>query len=188
MEAKLSALIESAGRGEPAAADALFGALYEELHRLADRQLARFGPGGALATTSLLHEAYLDMAAREGTSFPDRSRFFGYAARVMRGLIVDRLRAGKAQKRGGGFEITALAGDEPVAAGERLEIERLNDALLELEAVEPGLAHLVDLKYFCGFTFAEIGALRGITERSAQRQWDRARLFLRRALDGQATA
>lgn len=188
MDKTISALIDSAGNGEPAAAEALFAALYEELHRLADRQLARFGPGAALATTSLLHEAYLDMAAREGPVFPDRSRFFGYAARVMRGLIVDRLRAGKAQKRGGGFEITALAGDEPVAAGERREIERLNDALLELEAVEPDLARLVDLKYFCGFTFAEIGALRGVTERSAQRQWDRARLFLYRALESQAPA
>jgi RNA polymerase sigma factor (TIGR02999 family) len=186
LESTISALLDSAGRGEPAAADALFGALYEELHRLADRQLARFRPGASLATTSLLHEAYLDMAAREGPVFPDRSRFFGYAARVMRGLIVDRLRAGKAQKRGGGFEITALAGDEPVAEAERHEVERLHDALVELESVEPELARLVDLKYFCGFTFAEIGALRGITERSAQRQWDRARLFLRRSLDSRA--
>jgi RNA polymerase sigma factor (TIGR02999 family) len=188
VESTISALIEKAGRGEPAAADALFVALYEELHRLADRQLARFGPGAALATTSLLHEAYLDMSAREGPTFPDRSRFFGYAARVMRGLIVDRLRAGKAQKRGGAFEITSLEGDEAVFAADRHEVERLHDALLELEAIEPDLARLVDLKYFCGFTFAEIGALRGVTERSAQRQWDKARLFLRRSLDGQAPA
>jgi RNA polymerase sigma factor (TIGR02999 family) len=183
LEATISALFDSAGRGETAAADALFGALYEELHRLADRELARFGAGVALATTSILHEAYVDIAAREGLSFPDRARFFGYAARVMRSLIVDRLRAGRAQKRGGRFEFTALEGDEPLAAEERHEIERLNDALGQLEAIEPELASLVDLKYFCGFTFAEIGALRGVTERSAQRQWDKARLFLRRALD-----
>lgn len=186
MEAKISALIDSAGRGEPEAAAQLFAALYEELHRLADRQLARFGPGAALATTSLLHEAYLDIAAREGLDFPDRARFFGYAARVMRSLVVDRLRSGRAQKRGGRFEITALEGDEPVAAEERHEIERLNDALGELESVEPELARLVDLRYICGFTFAEIGELSGVTERTAQRKWDRARLFLRRALDVEA--
>ena len=184
MEATISALIDSADRGETAAADALFGALYEELHRLADRELARFGAGVALATTSVLHEAYVDIAAREGLSFPDRPRFFAYAARVMRSLIVDRLRAGRAQKRGGLFELTALEADVPVAVDERREIERLNDALGELESIEPDLASLVDLKYFCGFTFAEIGALRGVTERTAQRQWDKARLFLRRALDG----
>ncbi len=183
MEKTISALIDSAGSGESAAGEALFAALYEELHRLADRQLARFGPGAALATTSLLHEAYLDIAAREGPRFPDRPRFFGYAARVMRSLIIDRLRAGRAQKRGGRFEITALEGDEAIAAPERLEVERLNDALGELEAVEPELARLVDLRYFCGFTFEELGALLGVTERTAQRQWDRARLFLRQALD-----
>lgn len=183
MDTTFSALMKSAGRGEPAAADALFAALYEELHRLADCQLARLGPGAALATTSLLHEAYLDMAAREGPVFPDRSRFFGYAARVMRGLIVDRLRAGKAQKRGGRFEITALDGEDPAAVlpGSR-ETERLVDALRELEAVDPDLARLVDLRYFCGFTFAEIGDLNGVTERTAQRQWDKARIFLRRSL------
>jgi DNA-directed RNA polymerase specialized sigma24 family protein len=64
-------------------------------------------PGGALATTSLLHEAYLDMARREGASFPDRARFFGYAARVMRGLIISAVRRKQAEKRGGGFEITS---------------------------------------------------------------------------------
>ena len=184
MEQTISALVHSAERGEPAAADALFTALYGELHRLADRQLAKFGPGASLDTTSLLHEAYLDMAGREGARFPDRSRFFGYAARVMRGLIVDRVRAGRAQKRGGRFEITGLDGQEPPSPAERHEVERLNDALGELETVEPELARLVDLKYFCGFTFAEIGALRGVNERTAQRQWDKARLFLKRSLDG----
>ena len=183
MEPTLTALFESASRGDPAAADALFGALYDELHRLAESQLARAGQGAAIATTSLLHEAYLDVARREGPTFPDRSRFFGYAARVMRGLIVDRLRARKAQKRGGRFEITAIDGNEPPAPAQHGEVERLVDALRELEAVEPELAQLVDLRYFCGFTFAEIGELRGVTERTAQRQWDKARLFLRRTLD-----
>lgn len=181
MALSLAKLVQSAERGEPAASDALFAALYSELHRLADRQLARCAPGAALDTTSLLHEAYLDMAEREGTAFPDRARFMGYAARVMRGLIVDRVRRGMAQKRGGRYEITALDGREAAPAVER-ELDRLNDALGELAQVEPELAQLVDLKYFCGFTFADIAALRGVTERTAQRQWDKARLFLRRAL------
>jgi len=189
VEPKFLELIHSADRGEPAAADALFSALYSELHRLADRQLARSAPGAGLNTTSLLHDAYLDIAGREGASFPDRARFFCYAACVMRGLIVDRIRRGSAQKRGGRFEITVLdesrvAAAPPVDA----EIGALSDALAELARIEPELAQVVDLKYFCGFTFPEIAALHGLSARTVQRQWDKARLFLKRALRGASFA
>jgi RNA polymerase sigma factor (TIGR02999 family) len=101
-------LVASTDGGDPAAADALFAALYRELHQLARRQLARGGGQLTLGATTLLHEAYLDMSGRTGTSFPDRPRFMGYAARVMRSLIVDHARQRRALKRGGGFEITAL--------------------------------------------------------------------------------
>jgi RNA polymerase sigma factor (TIGR02999 family) len=186
VEATLSALIDSAERGEAAAADALFAALYGELHRLADRQLARSAAGAALDTTSLLHDAYLEMAGREGASFPDRARFLGYAARVMRGLIVDRIRRGAAQKRGGRFEITAFGeGKTSAAPAAGRELESLSAALGELARIEPELAQVVDLKYFCGFTFVEIAALRNLSERTVQRQWDKARLFLRHALGGE---
>ncbi|MEP6994649.1 MAG: ECF-type sigma factor, partial [Acidobacteriota bacterium] len=100
----ISSRISSVEDGDPFAADALFAALYSELHRLARRQLAR-GPGATLGTTTLLHEAYLDISQREGAVFPDRGRFMGYAAKVMRGLIIDYARSRQAQKRGGGFEI-----------------------------------------------------------------------------------
>jgi RNA polymerase sigma factor (TIGR02999 family) len=183
--ARLSELVERADGGDAAAVEILFTTLYSELHRLADRQLARNGSGVALDTTSLLHEAYLDMAGREGATFPDRARFFGYAARVMRNLIVDRARRGLAQKRGGHFEITALEGEgAPASAGSpgSDQIVRLHDALGELATVEPELAQVVDLKYFCGFSFAEIAALHGVAERTVQRRWSKARLFLHRSL------
>ena len=89
MEPTISSLIASAEGGDRSAADALFAALYSELHRLARRQLAKSAPGLTLGTTTLLHEAYLQVAQREGTVFPDRGRFMAYAARVMRGLIID---------------------------------------------------------------------------------------------------
>jgi DNA-directed RNA polymerase specialized sigma24 family protein len=95
-------------RGSSAAADALFSTLYSELHRLAKRELARWGAPASLSVTTLLHEAYLDISAREGKSFPDQGRFMGYAARVMRGLIIDHARSRNAIKRGGEFEITSL--------------------------------------------------------------------------------
>ena len=104
----ISSLISAAESGDSAATDALFSALYSELHRLAKRELARRGAPASLSVTTLLHEAYLDMSARDGASFPDQARFMGYAARVMRGLIIDHARSRSAIKRGGEFEITSL--------------------------------------------------------------------------------
>ena len=180
----LSTLIDSAERGDGQASEALFSALYRELRGLARRELARSGPGASLGATSLLHEAYLDIAQREGVAFPDRARFLAYAARVMRGLIIDGLRRRQAVKRGGAFEITSLDGKDYDAAtpGEAEEMERLGRALDELAAVEPEIAHVVDLKFFCGFTFTEIASLQGVSERTVQRQWDKARIYLRHAL------
>jgi RNA polymerase sigma factor (TIGR02999 family) len=189
MERPLSTLILSADRGDSQASEALFSALYRELRGLARRELSRSGPGASLGVTSLLHEAYLDIAGRE-VAFPDRARFLAYAARVMRGLIIDGLRRRQARKRGGGFEITSLDGKEvgDAAAGDALEMERLGQALDELALVEPDIAHVVDLKFFCGFTFAEIASLRGASERTVQRQWDKARIYLRHALRAELLA
>lgn len=185
VESPLSTLILSAERGDGLAAEALFSALYRELRGLARRELARSGPGASLGVTSLLHEAYLDIAQREGIAFPDRARFLAYAARVMRGLIIDGLRRRQARKHGGGFEITSIDGKDVGDAGplgDADEIERLGQALDELAAIEPEIAHVVDLKFFCGFTFAEIASLRGASERTVQRHWDKARIYLRHAL------
>jgi RNA polymerase sigma factor (TIGR02999 family) len=96
----LSSLVDAVERGDTSAADKLFTVLYTELHRLAKRELARQGFAVSLGATTLLHEAYIEIAAREGTSF-DRARFMAYAARVMRGLIIDHARSRLAQKRGG---------------------------------------------------------------------------------------
>ena len=111
VESPLSTLIAAVEGGDPGAAGALFAALYSELHGLAKRELGRHGFAATLGVTTLLHEAYLDMAARNGTSFPDRAQFMAYAARVMRGLIIDHARNRQAQKRGGQFEITSIAGE-----------------------------------------------------------------------------
>src|SRR5262245_15106476 len=112
MEHPLSTLMLSADRGDGRASEALFAALYRELRGVARRELARSGPGTSLGATSLLHEAYLDISQREGVAFPDRARFLTYAARVMRGLIIDGLRRRQARKHGGGFEITSIDGKD----------------------------------------------------------------------------
>ena len=177
----ISSLINAAERGESSAADALFSALYSKLRRLAKYELARVGAPVSLGATTLLHQAYIECAEKNEVSFPDRARFMAYAARVMRGLIIDYARRRSAQKRGGRFEITSVGTEAAIAVDHR-ELSQLSEALDELAKVDPSLAELVDLKFFCGFTFAEIAAMKGISERTAQREWEKARIFLHRTM------
>jgi RNA polymerase sigma factor (TIGR02999 family) len=155
--------------------------LYGELHRLAERQLQRNGSHLTLGTTTLLHEAYINMADRSGASFPDRAHFMAYAARAMRGLIIDYGRHRRAQKRGGEFHITSIDDAFPVVVAESdgtEQLEALGEALEGLAQLDPPLAKLVDLHFFCGFGFGEIATMRGVSERTVQRDWRKARLLL----------
>jgi len=177
-----SSSIVSAEQDDPVAADTFFATLYSELHSLARRQLARNGGGISLEATTLLHETYLDISQRDGIAFPDRARFMAYAARVMRGKIIDYARNCHSQKRGGGFHITALVDDVVDPAADAQELTWIANALEELAAVEAALAEVVDLKFFRGFSFAEIATMRGVSERTVQRHWEKARLHLHRIL------
>jgi RNA polymerase sigma factor (TIGR02999 family) len=173
-------LVHQADLGEVAAKERLFAALYAELHGLAERQL-RARAGAAISPTTLLHETYLSLAQGQA-AFPDRERFLGYAARAMRSLIVDFARARGAQRRGGQFHITQLdtSADEhldPVDSDDPA-LQNLASALDELAVHDQRLAEVVDLKYFGGLSFAEIAALRDVSERTIQRDWDKARMFL----------
>jgi RNA polymerase sigma factor (TIGR02999 family) len=173
---------------ERGAADTLFTTLYAELHRLARRELNRRGPLGGLGVTTLLHEAYLSISGTEGAVFADPARFMGYAARVMRGLIIDDVRRRRSEKRGGLFQITSLDTDHGDSVVRPHVLIRIGDALDELAKVEPDLAEIVDLKFFCGFSFAEIAAMRGVSERTIQRNWEKGRLYLHHAVDGASPA
>jgi RNA polymerase sigma factor (TIGR02999 family) len=176
---KLGTREPSIERGESANATAnerLFAALYVDLHNLAERQLRR-NPGGSISPTTLLHEAYLGMSGKEAV-FPDRSQFIGYAARVMRGLIIDMVRARRALKRGSEFHITQLPTEIGETCGDEGELSRLSEALDELAVHDPRLAEVVDLRYFCGYTFEEIAAQRGDSARTVKRDWEKARLIL----------
>jgi RNA polymerase sigma factor (TIGR02999 family) len=185
----------AAESGEPADAEALFTHLYGELHRMARRELARRGGHALLGATTLLHEAYLDISARRRLVFPDRPRFLAYATRTMRGLIIDHVRRRYAHKRGGLLAITELHTTIADGITDHHELQYISDALDGLSGVDPELAEVVDLKFFCGFSFAEIGAMRGLSERTVQRQWEKARLYLHRQIsatplppDDQSTA
>jgi len=178
MTAATPAAASDAGRAN----DALFASLYSELHRLARREAARFGAAEVLSATTLLHEAYLDMTERAGLVFVERGRFLAYAARAMRTLAIDRARQRGALKRGGGLDITSLDTGHADECASPDELTQIGAALDELAEVEPELAGIVDLKFFCGFTVAEIAHLQGSSERTVQRHWEKARLMLFRAL------
>jgi RNA polymerase sigma factor (TIGR02999 family) len=180
LSAAIDQLIFAADGGDGAAARELFAALYQELHALAERHLRRSGAGITLGTTTLLHEAYLDLAGRASARFPDRARFLAYASRVMRTLILDYVRRRRAKKRGGEFHITLSGGEDVVdqRSAASAQLDRLDDALDTLADVDRDLAELVDLHFFCGFSLVDIAALRGVSDRTVQRDWRKARLVL----------
>lgn len=156
----------------------LFAGLYHELHRLAQRALRRDGRLLPTSATTLLHESYLSVSKAD---FADTQRFLAYAARTMRGLIIDATRRRRALKYGGAFVMTSFdasceSHQEPAA--HEHELVRINDALEELASKDPALAEIVQLRYFCGLSLAQIGVLRGVTQRTVGRQWEKARLLL----------
>lgn len=162
--------------GAGAGADTLFAQLYGELHRMARREIWRCG-GEGVGPSTLVHEAWLQINGR-ALQFEDDARFLAYAARTMRGLVIDRVRAHQSLKRGNGkiVPLGETAAEEIAPASD--DLERISDALDVLEQTDEELARIVDLKFFCGFTFAEVAAMQGVAERTVQRQWRRARLLL----------
>jgi RNA polymerase sigma factor (TIGR02999 family) len=185
VDAPIGDLIRTADAGDPDAPKALFATLYHELHSIAERELRRGGSELTLGTTTLLHEAYLNIARREGMQFASRGQFLAYAARAMRGLMIDYARRRRTAKRGGEFHLTS-AGSEIDAVGaaeSTVDLEQLGAALETLSDLDPNLTQLVDLHFFCGFSFTEVAGLRGVSERTVQRDWRKARLLLHRALE-----
>jgi RNA polymerase sigma factor (TIGR02999 family) len=164
------------------ARERLFASLYAELHRLADRELRRH-PGVSVSPTTLVHEAYLNLSGREGAQFEDRGKFLGYLGRAMRGLVIDLVRRQQAEKRGAGFHITQLDTRVSDSVPQLDNLVQLSEALDELAAASERLAQVVDLRYFCGLSFEEIASLRGDSERTVKRDWEKARLLLQAALD-----
>ena len=174
----------AAASAAPTDHSALFASLYAELHRMARREVRRQGEASPVGATTLLHEAYLALSSRDRLVFPDQAHFLAYAARAMRGLVIDRVRERQADKRGGACDITALDTDMAEACAAPAPLEALGDALDELGRLEPELATVVELKYFCGFSLVEIAGLQSISERTVQRRQEKVRLLLYRALGG----
>ena len=173
-EDDVDALISRVNAGDAAAQDALFATAYPALRELASARL-RDGGGhaGGLHTTQLVHESYLRLARSTRLRAESRREFFAYAARVMREFIVETLRRPRA-----GDALTLDTAVELNLPSDAEEVLRLHEALATLQAAEPRLARVVEMRYFGGYTEAEIGDALGLTERTVRRDWDKARLLL----------
>jgi len=180
---RLTELIRKVGAGDRQARDELFEAAYGELRKLARSRLRDGGRNTLLETTALVHESYLRFLSSGELRVDDRRAFFAYASKVMRSVIIDTLRERQAQRRGGDLvEVTLdTQVDVGLPSGER-DIMHVHDALLALEATEPRLAKVVEMRYFGGYSEHEIADALGITERTANRDWNKARLLLKRSL------
>jgi RNA polymerase sigma factor (TIGR02999 family) len=184
---EITRLLHQAAVGDRAALDAVYASLYPDLKRVARARLWQQGRGDGMSTTMLVHESFVRLIGARGLRLEDRRHFFAYAAKTMRNIIIDSAREHLAECRGGGAEHVTLSGADAVqvmgddAGG---ELMRVNDALHELEAVDPELAELVEMRYFGGYSETEIAELLGVAERTVRRRWDKARAWLFVALGG----
>ena len=183
--AEITRWLADARAGDREALDRVLATLYRELHSMARRQLG-MQRHQTLDTTGLVHEAYLKLVGRREAQFDDRAHFFAYAASAMRSVVVDYARQRLAQKRGGDLHrVTDLP--EDLGGGVRLDEEMLglDTALNQLAEVDARLAQVVEMRYFGGLSEAEIAAALDRSERSIRRDWQKARLFLLSALQGE---
>lgn len=174
--------------GDQAAGDRLMAALYRELHGMAKRRLARESAGGTLQTTALVHEAYLRLVDQRRVDWRDRGHFLALAATMMRRVLVDRARARRAGKRGGGAVLVTLTGAADAGVDPALELLDVDRALLRLAAAYPRPARVVELRFFGGLELVEIVDVLGVSERTIKRDWAFARSWLARELNGEARA
>jgi RNA polymerase sigma factor (TIGR02999 family) len=179
----LTQLIQQAGTGDSSARDELFSAAYGELRKLARSRLRDGGRNTYLETTALVHESYLRFLNSGHLRLEDRRAFFAYASKVMRSVVIDSVREHQALRRGG--DLVQLTLDTQIAdslPGGEAEILHVHEALLALEAAEPRLAKVVEMRYFGGYSETEIAEALGLTERTVRRDWDKARLLLMSSL------
>jgi RNA polymerase sigma factor (TIGR02999 family) len=179
---QLTVLLGQIRGGDAEARDALFAAAYPELHRMARSRLRDGGRSVVLDTTGLVHESYLRFVRVGELRAEDRRAFFAYASQVMRTVIVNSVRERTAQKRGAGLPLTLSTGLNSDAADDEGTVLAVHEALQDLEKADPRLAQVVQMRYFGGYSEKEIAETLDITDRTVQRDWEKARLILAAAL------
>lgn len=182
---EITLLLRAAGGGDSAAADRLFTLLYADLRRLARSRLRKSGEISLLETTALVHESFVRFRGAGALDFPDRQHFLAYASRVMRAVVVDIVRARQADRRGGRAPHLTLdtSAVDSAAAARDAQILDVHEALEAFAKVDERAAGMVELRFFGGLTEPEIAAVFGVTERTVQRDWLKARLYLSTLLE-----
>jgi len=180
--ADITELLLAHGGGDAAALDRLVPLVYDDLRRIARGQLRRRRPGDTLNTTGLVHEAYVRLVDQTRTSWRDRGHFFAVSAIAMRQIVVDHARRRMRAKRGGDRVTVPLDDVQEPAAREAARILEIDEALEKLAKVDRRLAQVVECRYFAGLTEEETAAALGVSVRTAQREWFKARAWLRQEL------
>ena len=176
-KAGITVILNRALAGDAASRERVYALLYAELVRLARSHLSGAG-AVSLNPSALVHEAYLRMLRRDGTPMRDRRAFFAYASTVMRSVLIDHVRAGSADKRGGLFTpVTLTTGVLNSVAAEE-DFSRLNEALDALRSVDARSSRVVEMRYFAGMTEEDIAEELEVSVPTVKRDWRKARAFL----------
>ena len=179
---QVTQLLKAMRAGDSHAAEELLPLVYAELHRLARSYMRRERKDHTLQATALINEAYLRLAGEE-IDWKNRAHFIGLSARVMRQVLVDYARAHNAEQRGGGLQRVDMQEELAVSPEKLEEVQQIDQVLKKLEKEHPRQARVIELRYFGGLSFEEIGSLLDLTSRTIKADWALARIFLLRELE-----
>ena len=184
--AQITTLLRAWSGGDQAALARLTPLVYEQLRRIARRQMRGERPGNSLQTTGLVHEAWIRLVDAKTATFHDRAQFYSLSAKVMRQVLVDLARARHASKRGGALERvdrpSPINLDEMAAAEPSAELVALDDALNELARVDARKVEVIELRFFGGLSVEETAGVLNVSPQTVLRDWKLARAWLTREL------
>ena len=184
----VTGLLDDWTRGDGHALDRLLPLVYDELRRIAVRQLRRERADHTLQPTALVHEAYMKLVDQRRVDWRSRAHFYGVASQVMRRLLVDHARRHHATKRGHGFEWVAIDEALNVPAPDQIPVLVLDDVMGRLEKLDRRLARLVEVRAFGGCTLEESAEVLRVSESTAKRDWRTVKAWLTRELRSEAGA
>jgi RNA polymerase sigma factor (TIGR02999 family) len=183
-EGEITQLLISWRGGDHESVNRLFSLVYDQLRSLARRQLRRSGGDRTLNTSALVHEGYLKLVDQSQATINDRNHFFAIAARAMRQILIDDARRRTAAKRGGGQYMAQLDEDHLAVDARAYELVAVDEALQRLDALDPHMVKLVELRFFAGLSVEETADTLSVSARTVKREWHKARAYLYRELTG----